>query len=139
MYFSYSGYWQHFSKLDNTLINKYDTDSILHWGTNAFCNDRSHHTVTSKNSSIQIGQREKLSDMDVERLQILYEAKTPVSTYFIYQWSQYSAWWCMLENTGLLIINIWPSYMQSCILCRMCVQISHHLTYFQSLLPICGG
>ena len=55
----------------------YDYGSVLHYGNNAFAKDRSKPTIITPHGE-EIGQREKLSDMDAERVQIFYGCLEPV-------------------------------------------------------------
>ena len=50
----------------------YDYGSIMHYSMYAFAKDRSKPTIVPKQSGAVIGQRIRLSDIDVKEIQILY-------------------------------------------------------------------
>ncbi|XP_016409953.1 zinc metalloproteinase nas-13-like [Sinocyclocheilus rhinocerous] len=58
-------------KKGNTLGLKYDLESIMHYGTNYFSRN-GMPTIEPKESSVTIGQKSHLSDLDVQRIRRLY-------------------------------------------------------------------
>ncbi|XP_016342812.1 zinc metalloproteinase nas-13-like [Sinocyclocheilus anshuiensis] len=58
-------------KKGNTLGLKYDLESIMHYGNNYFSRN-GMPTIEPKESSVTIGQRSHLSDLDVQRIRRLY-------------------------------------------------------------------
>lgn len=51
----------------------------MHYGAYSFAKDRTKPTITPHDSDAEIGQRVKLSALDIERVQIFYECLKPVS------------------------------------------------------------
>lgn len=67
----------------NLLGTSYDYGSVLHYGAYAFAVDPSVPTIIPLVPNAQIGQRETLSRLDIERVQILYGCIDPAdSVYF---------------------------------------------------------
>ena len=61
-----------FDKIDESWgydINSYDYNSVMHYGRNSFGNN----TIVPKNPNANIGQRERLSELDQLGLQVLYD------------------------------------------------------------------
>ncbi|XP_050949652.1 hatching enzyme 1.2 [Labeo rohita] len=64
-----------FQKKDtNNLNTPYDYNSIMHYGRTAFAIQYGKETITPiPNSSVQIGQRQEMSNIDVQKINKLYE------------------------------------------------------------------
>ncbi|KAK2872786.1 hypothetical protein Q8A67_022683 [Cirrhinus molitorella] len=64
-----------FQKKDtNNLNTPYDYNSIMHYGRTAFTIQYGKETITSiPNSSVQIGQRQEMSNIDIQKINKLYE------------------------------------------------------------------
>ncbi|XP_058613529.1 hatching enzyme 1.2-like isoform X2 [Onychostoma macrolepis] len=64
-----------FQKKDtNNLNTPYDYNSIMHYGRTAFAIHYGKETITPiPNSSVQIGQRTEMSNIDIQRINKLYE------------------------------------------------------------------
>ena len=58
----------------------YDYGSVLHYSETAFAVDDSENTITPHDPDAEIGQREALSSLDIERVQILYGCLAIVSS-----------------------------------------------------------
>lgn len=69
-----------FDKKSNTLTTNlglpYDYASIMHYGPNAFSRGTGP-TIVAKQHGVHFGQRERLSDMDVKGLNLLYQCSGP--------------------------------------------------------------
>ena len=61
------------------LATPYDYGSIMHYSRTAFAIDYDVDTITPHDPDADIGQRTQLSDVDRERIQILYDCIKPVS------------------------------------------------------------
>ena len=57
----------------------YDYGSVMHYSETAFAIDDSQNTITPHDPDAEIGQREALSSLDIERVQILYGCLAIVS------------------------------------------------------------
>ncbi|XP_062410576.1 astacin-like metalloendopeptidase [Sardina pilchardus] len=67
---------RNFRRVDGDQLDlPYDLDSILHYGR-WFFSSNGKATVVSKRDDVEIGQRTHLSELDVRRLQKLYECDT---------------------------------------------------------------
>ena len=66
------------------LGTKYDYGSIMHYSAYAFASDRNEKTITPHDPNAKIGQREKLSELDAERIQIFYDCLKPVSLWVFF-------------------------------------------------------
>ncbi|XP_056593068.1 astacin-like metalloendopeptidase [Triplophysa dalaica] len=60
------------AKDGNTLGLQYDLESILHYGNNYFSSNGGP-TIVSKDSSVTIGQRTRLTALDVQKIRKLYQ------------------------------------------------------------------
>ena len=60
------------------LGTSYDYGSVMHYGAYGFAVDPSIPTIIPKDPDAEIGQRVKLSELDIERVQILYQCLDPV-------------------------------------------------------------
>ena len=78
-----------FEKLGSDKIDllgtPYDYGSVLHYSAYGFAVDPSIPTIIPLDPEAEIGQRLKLSDLDIERVQIFYECLKPVSKH-IYEY-----------------------------------------------------
>lgn len=52
---------------------KYDYNSVMHYGPFFFARERGEQTLRTKIKGVRIGQREKLSLLDVQKGLLLYE------------------------------------------------------------------
>ena len=69
---------------DMTLLDTpYDYDSVMHANGYEFGDVWSVPTIIPFNLAARIGQRNSLSRMDVERIQILYRCLNPVMFYLL--------------------------------------------------------
>ncbi|KAM9841701.1 hatching enzyme 1.2-like [Aulostomus maculatus] len=60
----------------NNLNTSYDYSSVMHYGRTAFASDFGTETIIPiPDSSVQIGQREDMSDTDIRRINELYKCK----------------------------------------------------------------
>lgn len=64
------------------LETTYDYGSVMHYGRRGFAIDPSQDTITPLDPSAEIGQRITLSELDIERVQILYGCLNAVSTIY---------------------------------------------------------
>ncbi|XP_030636921.1 high choriolytic enzyme 1 [Chanos chanos] len=61
-------------KNTNNLNTPYDYGSIMHYGRTAFSTEYGKDTITPiPDSSVEIGQRQEMSDIDIQRINELYE------------------------------------------------------------------
>ena len=63
------------------LGTKYDYGSVMHYGAYGFAVDRNIPTIIPLDPTATIGQRVKMSALDVERVQLLYGCKKAVSVF----------------------------------------------------------
>ena len=68
-----------FNRVDESHDAPYDFDSVMHFGPKCAAKDKMRDTLVVKDRNARIGQREKLSPMDIERIRILYKDLKPVS------------------------------------------------------------
>jgi len=68
-----------FQKRDNVGMDfgPYDYGSLMHYGARDFARDRTRNTITPKNSSATIGQRNSLSAGDIAAINALYPPPPP--------------------------------------------------------------
>lgn len=76
-----SGLWYNFKKYQpgqaDTLGEPYDKSSIMHYGNYAFSNRRGQKTIVSKSNPNEVlGQRRKLSDIDIRQLRKYYRCQS---------------------------------------------------------------
>lgn len=64
------------------LGTSYDYGSVLHYGAYAFAVDPTIPTIIPHDPNAEIGQRETLSALDIERVQILYGCLAPADSKF---------------------------------------------------------
>ena len=57
----------------DTLDVKYDYNSVMHYGSFFFARERGEQTLRTKIKGVRIGQREKLSLLDVQKGLLLYQ------------------------------------------------------------------
>jgi meprin B len=80
-----AGHEGNFKKYEIPYIDElgqpYDYGSIMHYGMYAFAKDRSKPTIEPKKAGVTIGQRVRLSDIDVKEIQILYGCINRPSTH----------------------------------------------------------
>ena len=57
----------------DTLDVKYDYNSVMHYGPFFFARERGKQTLRTKIKGVRIGQREKLSLLDVQKGFLLYD------------------------------------------------------------------
>ena len=62
------------------LDTTYDYGSVLHYSETAFAVDDSQNTITPHDPDAEIGQRIEMSELDSERVQILYGCLAIVSS-----------------------------------------------------------
>ena len=67
------------------LNTTYDYGSIMHYPAYGFAVDRNIPTIIPLDPKAVIGQIKKMSALDVERVQILYSCKKPVSVVITFQ------------------------------------------------------
>ena len=69
----------------------YDYNSLMHAHEFTFARDAAIPTIIPKNPHQEIGQRDQLSVLDVERVQVLYGCKTEKEiNNFKLNWTQYA-------------------------------------------------
>ena len=61
------------------LNTRYDYSSVMHYPAYGFAVDRSVPTIIPLDPNAEIGQRNGMSPIDIERVQILYGCKRAVS------------------------------------------------------------
>jgi len=62
------------------LLTPYDYESVMHYHAYALAIDTNIPTITPLKPNVKIGQRDKLSDCDIERVQILYGCIAPTKS-----------------------------------------------------------
>ena len=72
-----------FQMYDETQIDLldtwYDYTSVMHYGAYGFAIDRNYPTIIPLDPTAEIGQRNGLSPIDIERVQIFYDCLAAVS------------------------------------------------------------
>ena len=63
----------------NLLNTRYDYTSVMHYGAYGFAVDRNVPTIVPLDRNARIGQRARMSALDIERVQLLYGCKRAVS------------------------------------------------------------
>ena len=58
---------------DNIVDDHYDYNSVMHYGTFFFARERGLRTLRTCMEGVAIGQREKLSALDVQKALSLYQ------------------------------------------------------------------
>ncbi|XP_030648281.1 high choriolytic enzyme 1-like [Chanos chanos] len=72
-YISPSMIYNFYKQNTNNLYTPYDYSSIMHYGRTAFAVQYGVETITPiPDASVQIGQRQGLSDIDIQRINLLY-------------------------------------------------------------------
>ena len=57
----------------DSLDDRYDYNSVMHYGPFFFARERGDQTLRTKVKGVRIGQREKLSVLDVQKGLLLYQ------------------------------------------------------------------
>ena len=71
-------HWMNFKKYTTGISNMgtpYDYGSIMHYGKGSFSKSWFGRTITPKKSGVSIGQRKKLSPIDIKEANLYYNCK----------------------------------------------------------------